>query len=144
MSAVTQIVLADAQATPVNHTFIPLGPDALGVWWYEDQSQVTPVGFWRISLSLTRAKNPAPGASAADRVSRVKIGMHEPQLEVLGNNSLGLTPSPTVAYIVRYSQEFLLPERSTSQNRKDIRKMAALLLADAQVVNMIENLQGVF
>lgn len=144
MSAVQLIVLADALATPVNHTFIPLGPDTNGVWWFEDQSQASPVGFWRISLQILRAKNPAVGASAGDRVARVKIGLHEPVLETLSNNSAGIIPPPIVAFVTRNLQEFILPERSSLQNRKDLRKMAALLLADVQVINMIENLQNVF
>lgn len=144
MTAVTSIVLADAQATPVNHTFIPLGPDAKGAWWYEDQSFSTPVGFWRISLAITRAMPPSAGTSAADRITRVKIALHEPTLETLSNNSAGLVPAPTVAYILRCNVEFLLHERSTPQNRKDIRKMMALLLADAQVIAMVESLQGVY
>lgn len=144
MSAVAAITLADALATPVNHNFIPLGPDAKGVWWYEDQSQIAPVGFWRISVSLTRSPSPSVGSSAAGRVSRVKISVHEPQLETLSNAANGLTPAPQVAFITRSMVEFVLPERSSLQNRKDIRKMTALLLGDLQVVNMIENLQGVF
>lgn len=144
MTAVANIVLADALATPVNHTFIPLGPDTLGAWWFEDQSTVTPVGYWRISLQLIRAKNPAVGASASDRIARVKVSLHEPALETMANNSAGITPAPVVAYICRTSTEYLLPERSTLQNRKDVRKMSALLQADAQVIAMVELLQNVY
>lgn len=144
MTAVTSIVLADALATPVNHTFIPLGPDAQGVWWFEDQSQSTPVGYWRISLSLTRAKPPAAGTSAADRIARVKVGLHEPTLETVSNNSAGLVPAPVVAYVARSQTEYILPERSTLQNRKDLRKMSALLQADAQVIAMVETFQNIY
>lgn len=144
MTAVTSIVLADAQVTPVNHTFIPLGPDALGAWWYEDQSAVTPVGYWRVSIQLVRAKNPAKGESANDRIARVKVSLHEPVLETMSNNSAGIVPAPIVAFIPRTLIEFILPERSSLQNRKDLRKMAALLLADAQVIAMVETLQGVY
>lgn len=144
MAAVTSIVLADALATPVNHTFIPLGPDTNGVWWFEDQSQISPVGYWRVSIQLTRAKNPAVGASADDRIARVKVGLHEPSLETMSNNSAGITPSPVVAFIVRNLNEYILPERSSLQNRKDIRKMSQSLLGDPQVVAAIEQLQSVY
>lgn len=144
MAAVANIVLADAQGTPVNHTFIPLGPDPDGVWWYEDQSASTPIGYWKISLQLVRPKSPAPGQSSSNRVSRVKIGFHQPTLETLGTNDAGLTPPPTVSYIERFNGEFILPEQTTLQNRKDIRKMSMNLFADAQVVGMVESLQNVY
>lgn len=145
MGAVAAIVLADAQGTPVNHTFVPLGPDRNGVWWYEDQSQSTPAGYWRISLQLTRVQPPANGGSAtSNRVNRIKVGLHQPTLEVLSATSGGIIPAPTVAYIDRAGAEFILPERDTLQNRKDSRKMFALLLANAQVVDMVENLVNVY
>lgn len=144
MPAVAQIVLADALATPVNHTFIPLGQDSQGVWWYEDQSQLSPVGFWRISIQLVRAKNPAVGVSSQDRVSRVKVGLHEPVLETLSNAANGLTPAPIVAFISRTLTEYILPERGNLQNRKDLRKMSAALQSNAQVIAAVEDLQGIY
>lgn len=144
MSAVANIVLADALATPVNHTFLPLGPDAKGVWWFEDQSQSTPVGYWRVSLELVRAKPPAPGESAKDRLARIRVAFHQPTLETLSNNSAGIIPAPQVAYIVRSATEFIVSERSTLQNRKDQRKIQMNLLNDPQVVAMVEQLQAVF
>ncbi len=145
MSAVAAIVLADAQATPVNHTFTPLGPDANGVWWFEDQSQSSPIGYWRISISLKRPA-PASNGQAADsnRVSRVRMGFNMPVLETLGNNSAGITPPPTVGYVERSAIEFILAERDTLQNRKDLRKMSQNLMADAQVVAMVESLQNIY
>jgi len=49
-----------------------------------------------------------------------------------------------LSYVPRAFVEFVLPERSSLQNRKDLRKMLPLLLADAQVVAMVENLQGIW
>lgn len=144
MPLASPIVLADALATPVNHTFIPLGPDSLGAWWYEDQSFPTPIGFWRVSISLTRAKPPSAGTSASDRIARVKVSLHEPTLEVVSNNSAGLVPAPVVAYVIRTTTEYILHERSTLQNRKDLRKMSALLQADVQVIAAVETLQNIY
>jgi len=144
MSAVTSIVLNDAQATPVAHTFLPLGPDANGVWWFEDQSGASPIGYNRISMKLTRPQNAAPGSDSGNRVSRVSVGIHTPVLETLGNNSAGITPPPTVAYIARCNIEFILPERSSLQNRKDIRKYADFLLAETQLTAMVETLQSIY
>lgn len=145
MAAVANIVLADAQGTPVNHTFIPLGPDKNGVWWWEDQSASTPIGYNRISMALSRPANPGPqAASGVDRVSRVKIGIHTPKLETMANNSAGITPPPMVSYIPRFTCDMIIPERSVLQDRKDLRKFAYLLLQETQLTAMVESLQNVY
>lgn len=143
--AAANIVLADAQATPVNHTFVPIGYDTNGVYWWEDQSQASPIGYWRISMQLIR---PAPGMAGQDsskRVYRAKVGLHEPILENTTNSTVsGIQPAPTLSYVPRSYVDYILPERSSLQNRKDLRKMAASLLAETQLTAMIENLQTNF
>lgn len=137
MPQAANIVLADAQATPVNHTFKPVGRDRNGVFWYEDQSQANSIGFWRISVETRNPANAGAGTSAT-RTRRVIVGLHEPVLEVLSNNSSGFTPAPTVAYVPRVFNEYVLPERNTLQNNKDLRKMNALLQSDAQIIAVVE------
>lgn len=145
MPAASNIVLADAQATPVNHTFIPLGKDTNGVYWFEDQSQSNALGYWKLSVDVKKPLPGAPGAkSGSDRVIRVKVSLHEPTLETLGTADNGLTPPPTIAYITRSSTEFILPERNTLQNRKDIRKMSSNVLNDALIVACVETLQTIY
>lgn len=145
MPAVAAIVLADAQGTPVNHTFTPLGPDTNGVWWFEDQSQSTPIGYWRLSIELKRTPPAGNGAqSNSNRVNRATLAFHQPTLESLGTNDAGITPPPTVSYVTRSKHEFVFPERNTLQNRKDQRKMSMNLLADANVISVIESLQNYY
>jgi hypothetical protein len=145
MAQAVAIVLADAQATPVDHTFVPVGPDRNSVWWFEDQSQPSPIGFWRISAQLVRTSPAGNGQSASsNRVNRIVLGLHEPVLETLGTNAAGITPPPTVSYVNRSNQEFILPERNTKAQRQDLRKMSMNLLAITQIVAMIEDLQGLY
>lgn len=145
MSAVANIVLADAQGTPVNHIFVPLGPDKNNVWWFEDQSATTPIGYNRISMALVRPVNPVPGQSSdITRVSRVKVGIHTPKLETMANNSAGITPPPMVSYVPRFTCDIILPERSALQDRKDLRKFAYLLLQETQLTAMVESLQNIY
>jgi hypothetical protein len=144
MSAVANIVLNDAQATPVAHTFIPLGCDTLGAWWYEDQTGTSPLNYNRISLQLVRAPIGTPGRNAAQGTSRIKIGIHTPKLETLGTNDAGLTPPNVVAYVPRCNVEFIISDRGTLQDRKDLRKYVDFLMAETQVTNMVENLQNVY
>jgi hypothetical protein len=71
----------------------------------------------------------------------VKIGLHEPVLETLSNSTVsGILPAPMVSYTPRTFIEFVMPERASLQNRKDLRKMAANLLAEAQVTASVEQL----
>ena len=144
MSAVASIVLNDAQATPVAHTFLPLGPDKNGTWWFEDQSGTAPIGYNRIGMSLVRPTSATSGQSSKDRVARVKITVSTPVLETIGNNSAGITPPPTVAYVPKFTGEFVFNERSTLQNRKDMRKYIDFLMAETQLTNMVENLQNIY
>lgn len=139
--AAANIVLADAQATPVNHTFVPLGPDAKGVFWFEDQSAASPIGYWRISYQLKRPPVPTAGQSSAQRAFRVVIGLHEPILENSTNSTVsGIAPAPTISYTPRAFLDLALPERASLQNRKDLRKMFYNLCNETQFIALAETL----
>lgn len=145
MPQAANIVIADAQATPVNHTFVPLGPDANGVFWWEDQSAASAAGYWRISASLQRPRPVQAGESTEKRMYKATVVLSEPILEVVSNSTIsGIAPAPIVSYIPKCKVEFLLPERSSLQARKDLRKMAALALADSQIVAMTETLMSIY
>lgn len=145
MAAAANIVLNDAQGTPVAHTFVPLGPDSNGVWWFEDQSGASPIGYNKISMSLVRPLTTSQGESSEKRVSRLKLALHTPKLENTTNSTVsGVAPAPTISYTPRAQLELIIPERSSLQDRKDLRKYAQFLLADAAVVAAAETLQGVW
>lgn len=146
MATAVNIVLNDAAATPVAHTFQPTGKDAKGVMWFEELGVATAtIGNNRISMELVRSLPPASGSNSGDRVNRVKVTLHMPVLETLGTNDNGILPPPTVAYISRASGgEYILPERSSLQNRKDLRKMNYELQNNAQVIAAVESLIGVW
>lgn len=141
MTTATNIVLADALATPVNHTFIPTGRDEKDVFWFVDQSQSNEIGYWKVSVAIKKPSMPRPGETSSSRVTRIVITLHEPILETLSNNAAGYTPAPTVAYIPKASTEYVLHERSSLQNRKDIRKMNFNLQNDANIIAVVEQLQ---
>lgn len=138
----SNIVLADAQATPVNHTFVPIGRDGNDVFWFEDQSAANSIGYWRISVELKRPKPPQAGQSSGpERTARAKIGLHEPILETVSNSTVaGIAPAPTVSYVPRTFSEFIIPERAALLDRKNLRKMMANLLAETQVSSVVESL----
>lgn len=145
MPAVAAITLLDAAATPVSHTFNPLGPDINGVWWFEERLAASTIGNQRISVQLIRPGAPAQGQNSSQRICRVKIGIHTPILETLSNSTIsGIIAAPTVAYVERCNMEFIIPERSVLVDRQTIRKYADNLLANAQITTVVEQLENFY
>jgi hypothetical protein len=64
MSEATQIVLADGQATPVNHTFDPIRTQGETFIWENSALADTAPGFETLALTLT----PQKGNGKTDRV----------------------------------------------------------------------------
>jgi len=142
MPQAANIVIADAATTPVNRTFKPLGKDANDVYWFEDQSASNAIGNWRISVKVDRPSAAQPGQNSIGRNYRTKIQLHEPVLETVSNSTVtGIAPAPTIAYTVRGLVEFVCPERSALQDRKNIRKMLPLLLQNTQIGSVVEDLE---
>lgn len=143
MGAITNISLADAQATPVTHVFNPSkqglqGSVSVADWEDRAVNNGVPVGFYKISTTFQRPNK--------DRKS-YKIGMKIsiPQLENVTNSTVsGIAPAPTVSYTPLFEGSFVLPERASLQSRKDLRKMVANLFADPQIANMVEQLDAVY
>lgn len=145
MPNAANIVIADALAIPVDHTFVPIGPDTKDStkFWFEDQSQASPAGYWRLAVSLKRPPMAKAGADTANRTVRALIELHEPILEVAVTATYsGIAPAPRVSYVPRSFVEFVMPERSTLQNRKDLRTMTVGALIDGSIATVIEHLQA--
>jgi hypothetical protein len=139
MGTATSIVLADAQATPVSHTFVPLGRDANDVYWFEDQSATNTAGYWRISVESKLGVPPVPGKPTT-ATSRVRVGLHEPVLANITNSTVsGVMPAPTVAYTPRSFTEYVLPDAGSLLDRKNLRKMTYNLNNDANIIAVVEN-----
>jgi hypothetical protein len=140
MPAIGNVVINDGAATPVAHTFTPLGKDEKGVYWLEQTTPApaNPLGAKRIGYKQERVYDNQKRLTGE---SRVVLSLSVPTLEVLGNSSTGITPPPTLAYIEKARLEFVLPERSTTQERKDTRALAMNLLANTMVVTAVDSLQ---
>lgn len=140
MAAVANMVINDGQATPVAHTFVPIS-FRNGVWLFEDQSGTSPIGFNKITYSLTRP-DPTTSGNSKNRDSRCVIKVWVPVLETLGVSDAGITPPPTISYVLGSAHEFRIPERSSPQNRKDLRAYSRNVLDNALVIDMLENLRA--
>lgn len=145
MGTAVNIVLNDAATTPVAHTFQPTNKDGNVMKWEELGVASATIGNYYITAELVRTQSPSSKTNSGERNNRVKVTLHMPTLETLGTDDNGMLPPPTVAYICRASGgEYILPERSTLQERKNLRKMNYELQNNAQIIAMIEQLIGVW
>jgi hypothetical protein len=130
MSAIANIVVPDAAATPVSHTFKPSKIDG-DTAYYVEQSASASAGFWPLSV---QQRGPLTGQK--DRVFRSTIKLAIP---VMTTETVNGVSKPTLLYVMRANVEFLNPEDATLQNRKDLRKLLVGILNDSQVIDNVEN-----
>lgn len=139
MTIASNIVIDDGQATPVAHTFIPLGFDKQNKFWYEEQAAGAPLSWRKISLELVRNDQTSPASNAGEQTARVRVHVHLPTMETIGTNDNGITPPPTLAYTLRSQHEFIMSGRSTEGEREDVQAFAYNVLDNADVKAMITN-----
>lgn len=139
MTAFAAITINDGQATPVAHTFSPRRiNDGIAKW--QDLSGGIAVGFPTLTCML---REPLRGQKA--KVFRAQLKVVVPVLETISNSTYsGILPAPTKGYEMVATVEFLIPERSTLQNRKDLRAYVANALAQADIKSLCEDLAMIF
>lgn len=143
MGALANLTAADGATTPVTHTFTPLGPDQNGVHWFEQTSPApaNSAAAKRVSVSIKRAK---PGQTLTG-VSKVILQMWYPVMETVGTSDSGFTPPPTVAYTLFARIEYFMPERSTEQERTDLRILASNMINSNTIIrDLIVRLQPLY
>lgn len=138
MSALAPIVLADGQATPVNHTFAPVTIDSAGVAKLVDRASGISIGFPALTMSV---RPPAKGG----RNHRVMAKIVVPTLEATSpSTASGIQPAPTKAYECIATVEFVLPDRCTVQERTNVLAYMKNLFANANLVNAVTNLETMY
>jgi len=136
MSAIASITINDGQATPVAHTFNPIQSGNKSLY-RENVSSLALIGQGIINVNTTL--DPGTG------LNKVSVTMALPALEVsTGANAAGYTASPKVGYTNKAVLTFLLPSRGTAAQRKDLRVLISNLLANAQIIDIIENIVAPF
>lgn len=138
MSAIAAVVLADGVATPVNHTFNPVNIDSAGIARWADRAGGIALGFPTVTFAV---RSP----SKTNRNYKVTAKVVTPVLEVTSpSTATGIQPAPTKAYDLFATVEFVLPERSTLAQRKDLLAYMKNFLAHSTVVNAIESFESVY
>lgn len=148
MPALATIIINDGKATPVAHTFSPSGPDKNGANYLYDRVGGVAIGFPELSISLKEpplTRGPGASSDAKTRNYRALVKIAMPVLEsTSAATGTGIAPAPTVAYSLIANLEFLLPERCTLADRKDIIAFAKNALAHATVNTVLQDLENLF
>lgn len=142
MAALAAVTATDGETTPVNHSFTPLGPDKDGIQWFE---QTTPapanaLAAKRVSVSIKRA---VPGKQQ-NGVARLILRLWYPVMETLSTSDSGIIPPPTVAYQLYAEVRYVIPERSTEQERKNLRVLLINFGASGIITDVLQKLQPLY
>lgn len=139
MPAIGNVVINDGATTPVAHTFAPAGQEGL-VNSYADRLSGIPVGYYTLDISLRK-----PSPKSLEKMYLATFRIRTPILEVTSpSTASGIQPAPTVGYNPICEIKFWLPERSSLQDRKNLRAYAKNLMADAVVTAVVESLESVY
>lgn len=133
MATITTITINDGQSTPVPHAYNPI--------------QVNPALYRRNGvagqsvIAQERLLIDVENARSISGVNKVKMELVLPVMEqATGGTSSGYTAPPAIAHEERVQITFYFHQRSDAAGRKDLRVLLMNLLANAQVVDAVENL----
>lgn len=135
MASIAAITIADGKGTPENHVYNPIesGTESL---WRTEVSTLPMIGQETLKVSIKKI-NP--------QVQSVTLALDLPALETATDaNQSGYTAAPKVGYVTRVTCVFMCPIRGTAAQRTDLRVLLKNALANAQVVDAIDNLKPAF
>lgn len=114
MAQQTALTIADGAATPVNHTFSPVGKNDAGVVKWVDRVGGIAIGYPAITLAV---REPTKTRRSFQVTRRVVL----PVLEVTSpSTGTGIQPAPTKAYDLVVDTTYSLPERSSKLERQHL------------------------
>lgn len=130
MATRANIVIADGAATPLSHTFVPLGkPNGNEYDFYVERVSGKPE-----FQSEIRVKTQQP--SRQGQPYKVFITMIQPKTVTV--NSV-----ETLDRQSRIDLTVTVSGRSVTQDRKDLRVLLTNLLSNAQIVGVVDNLETI-
>lgn len=130
MANIANIIINDAAATPVAHTYVPITTSP-AFWRETNASALSLAGQPTIKL-VSRLDNTASG------LNKIRVILDMPSEAVLGTANDGYKAAPKVDYSTRAVVEFFLPSRSTLAQRKEARVRLSNLLLNALVVDSVD------
>lgn len=142
MPAIKPLVLADGQATPVNHTFTPVNPQTgtaknLTASTWQQLNGESFVGARRVTMSVV------PDFKV-NGVSKVRIVIADPAISTPSQGCCTDTSISQVSYTDFANIHFNIASNAPLAKRKDILAFAKSILASTEVKAAVENLESVY
>lgn len=129
----TTIVIKDGAATPVDHTFSPSKIDANNIASFQERTSGVPVGFPTITWSLRAPVNNSPAYKIVGKLTQPKV--------ITTTDTSGKTVT-SVDYQNLGTVELVMSERSTKQERTDLRVLLSNLLKATPIIASVDDLES--
>lgn len=129
MPSASTITLADGQATPVTHDFVPMSVTP-GRTVLVNRESDTSAGQMQLIVGFDPAK-------VSRKTNRVSIRFNLPVEQTVD----GVVK---VAYVARFSADVVLPEEMTQAQRDDLAAYIKNALADSVVNGIISDLDPIY
>lgn len=133
MPANAAIAIQDGAATPVTHTFSPTKIDANGIATFEERVSGVPIGYPTITWSV---RAPTKGNSTYKVIGKLS------QPKVIDVTDTSGKTVKTVDYVNLATVDLVVSNKSTKQERKDLRVLMANALANALLVTSADDLES--
>jgi hypothetical protein len=133
MPANAAIAIQDGAATPVTHTFSPTKIDANGIASFQERVSGVPIGYPTITWSV---RAPTKGSSS------YKITGKLTQPKVIDVTDTSGKSVKTVDYVNLATVDLVVSEKSTKQERKDLRVLMANALNTALLSTSADDLES--
>lgn len=138
MGAIAIMNLNDGATVPVSHAFNPQ-PDVMSnqARWVDRVGGIA-LGFPTVSLTMRMP-------TKASRAYKVVAKIVTPVLEVTSpTTTTGIQPGPTLSYNLIANVDFVIPERSSLQQRKDLLAFLRNYLAHAVITSAVQDFDPVY
>jgi len=135
MPSLAPIAVLDGAATPVSHTYTPTKIDASGVATLQERVGLVPVGYPTMTWSV---RPPVANGTTYKVVGKLVI----PKV-ITTTDTTGKTVT-SVDYSNQVTLEFVFANRSTTQERKDMRVLSSNVLKDTAVIAILEQLESFY
>lgn len=134
MANIANIAINDGKSTPESHVYVPMKSGIDAQWKRTGVAGQPAVAMEQVTAS-------AKLVETANGVNKIDIELSIPVLEqVTGGTSAGYTAAPALAHTLRAKVTFFAHQRSDVAGRKDMRVLLTGLLANAQIVDLVDNL----
>lgn len=137
MPQIASITVLDGKTTPESHVFNPKSTTPVAIYRRDGVAGQPAVAWEGVAVKVKLGNN--------GQQNIVDLDLTIPVLEQIASGAAnGYVAPPKVAYIARAKVSFYTDPRADIAVRKDLRVILQNLLANAQVIGAVENLEQAF